>query len=144
MWDRDLDSLGVDYRFIGTLDAKTRRQRAEEVGYRIRDVWVDPREAVEELALTTLEGVNARVTKLAAVQEQDTHDIYIVIEDTQDRQTQLFQRVDGLVEDRQFPHYKDSCQQHWDRFRHFRLEIRLMQMIARVLVVLHRFTLLMS
>ncbi|GKA39859.1 hypothetical protein Tco_0732452 [Tanacetum coccineum] len=76
--------------------------RAEEVGYGIRDVWVDPREAVEELAPTTLEGVNARVTELAAVQEQDTHDIYAVIEDTQDRQTQLFQRVDGLVEDRQF------------------------------------------
>ncbi|GKA07812.1 hypothetical protein Tco_0687036, partial [Tanacetum coccineum] len=33
---------------------------------------VDPTEAVEEVALTTLEGVNARVTKLAAVQEQDT------------------------------------------------------------------------
>ncbi|GKF57775.1 hypothetical protein Tco_0171312, partial [Tanacetum coccineum] len=32
-----------------------------------------------------------------------------------------------------FHHYKDSCQQHWDRFRHFRLEIRLMQMIARAL-----------
>ncbi|GKF49557.1 hypothetical protein Tco_0142808 [Tanacetum coccineum] len=56
-------------------DAETRHQRAEEVSYGIRDVWVDPREAVEELSLTTLEG---------------------------DRQTQLFQRVDGLVEDRQF------------------------------------------
>ncbi|GKD21397.1 hypothetical protein Tco_1223100 [Tanacetum coccineum] len=68
--------------------------RAEEVGYSIRD---DPTEAVEEVAPTTLEGVNARVTELAAVQEQDTQDIYAMIEDTQDRQTQLFQRVDGLV-----------------------------------------------
>ncbi|GJT08684.1 hypothetical protein Tco_0843146 [Tanacetum coccineum] len=92
----------VDYGFIGTLDAETRRQRAEEVGYRIRDVWVDPREVVEELAPTTLKGVNARVTELAAVQEQDTHDIYAVINDTQDKQTQLFERVDVLVEDRQF------------------------------------------
>ncbi|GKA37226.1 hypothetical protein Tco_0723791 [Tanacetum coccineum] len=63
---------GIDYGFIGTLDAETRRQRAEEVGYRIRDVWVDPTEAVEEVAPTTLEGVNARVTELDAVQEQDT------------------------------------------------------------------------
>ncbi|GKC26078.1 hypothetical protein Tco_1033372, partial [Tanacetum coccineum] len=77
----------IDYGFIGTLDAKTRRQRAKEVGYGIRDVWVYPTEAVEEVAPTTLEGVNARVTELAAVQEQDTHDIYDVIEDTQDRQT---------------------------------------------------------
>ncbi|GJV06228.1 hypothetical protein Tco_1343884 [Tanacetum coccineum] len=65
----------------------------------------DPTEAVEEVALTTLKGVNAKVTELAAAQEHDTHDIYDVIEDTHDRQTQLFQRVDGLVKDRQF-HYK--------------------------------------
>ncbi|GKB52652.1 hypothetical protein Tco_0903405 [Tanacetum coccineum] len=67
----------IDYGFIGTLDAETRTS-------------------------TTLEGVNTRVTELAAVQEQDTQDIYAVIED---RQTQLFHRVDGLVEDRQF-HYE--------------------------------------
>ncbi|GKA19405.1 hypothetical protein Tco_0699320 [Tanacetum coccineum] len=54
----------------------SRRQRAEEVGYGIRDVWVDPTEAVEEVAPTTLEGVNPRVTEPAAVQEQDTQDIY--------------------------------------------------------------------
>ncbi|GJW64159.1 hypothetical protein Tco_0116043, partial [Tanacetum coccineum] len=41
----------------------------KEFGYGIRDVWVDPTKAVEEVAPTTLEGVNARVTKLAAVQE---------------------------------------------------------------------------
>ncbi|GKE34656.1 hypothetical protein Tco_1453978, partial [Tanacetum coccineum] len=83
----------VDYGFISTLDAETTRQRAKEVSYGIRDVWVDPREAVEELALTTLEGVNARVTEIAAVLEQDTHDIYAVIEDTQNRQTQLSSTV---------------------------------------------------
>ncbi|GKD33642.1 hypothetical protein Tco_1249151, partial [Tanacetum coccineum] len=44
---------GIDYGFIGTLDAETRRQRAEE--------------------------------------ERDTQDIYDVIEDAQDRQTQIFQ-----------------------------------------------------
>ncbi|GJS96595.1 hypothetical protein Tco_0803563 [Tanacetum coccineum] len=94
-------------RFIGTMDAEIRRQRAEEVGYGIKDVWEDPTEAVEEVAPTTLKGVNARVTELVAVQEQDTQDIYAVIEDGQDRQTQLFQRVNGLVEDGQF-HYKTA------------------------------------
>ncbi|GKD51795.1 hypothetical protein Tco_1280771, partial [Tanacetum coccineum] len=63
---------GIDYGFIGTLDAKTRRQRAEEVGYGIKDTSVDPREAADEIASVTLEGVNNRVTELAAVQEQDT------------------------------------------------------------------------
>ncbi|GKF61894.1 hypothetical protein Tco_0181948, partial [Tanacetum coccineum] len=52
----------ADYEFIGTTNAEIRRRRAEEVGYSIRDVWVDPTEAVEEVALTTLEGVNARLT----------------------------------------------------------------------------------
>ncbi|GJU89828.1 hypothetical protein Tco_1302251 [Tanacetum coccineum] len=56
----------ADYGFIGTIDVEIRCQRAEEVGYGIRDVWVDPTEAVEE--------------------------------------TQLSQRVDVLIEDRQFHH----------------------------------------
>ncbi|GJW10831.1 hypothetical protein Tco_1576658 [Tanacetum coccineum] len=51
---------GIDYGFIDTLDAETRRQRAKEVSYGNRDVW-----------------------------------------------TQLFQRVDGLVEDRHF-HYETA------------------------------------
>ncbi|GJW25131.1 putative reverse transcriptase domain-containing protein, partial [Tanacetum coccineum] len=81
----------VDYGFVGTLDAEARRQRAETVGYGIRDTWVDPRETTEEVAPVTLEGVNTRVTELTAVQEQDTQEIYAVIEDTQDRQTQIYQ-----------------------------------------------------
>ncbi|GJV70099.1 hypothetical protein Tco_1485608 [Tanacetum coccineum] len=72
---------------------------------------VDPTEAVEEVAQTTLEGVNDRVTELAAVQEQDTQDIYAVIEDTQGRQTQIYQRVDILAEDRQF-HYETARLTH--------------------------------
>ncbi|GJW60944.1 hypothetical protein Tco_0110279 [Tanacetum coccineum] len=87
----------ADYGFIGTMDAEIRRQRGKEVGYGIKDVWVDQTEAVKEVAPTTLEGVNDRVTELAAVQEQDTQDIYDVIEDGQDIQTQLSQRVDGQL-----------------------------------------------
>ncbi|GKD79724.1 hypothetical protein Tco_1342345, partial [Tanacetum coccineum] len=60
---------------------------------------VDPREAVEEVAPMTLEGVNAMVTELTAVQEQDMQDIYDVIEDTQDRQTQIYQSVGTLFDD---------------------------------------------
>ncbi|GKE90521.1 hypothetical protein Tco_1567996, partial [Tanacetum coccineum] len=67
----------ADYGFIGTIDAEIRRQRVEEVSYGIRDVWVDPTEVVEDVASMTLEGVNARVAELAAMQEQDTQDIYV-------------------------------------------------------------------
>ncbi|GJV39858.1 hypothetical protein Tco_1418298 [Tanacetum coccineum] len=55
---------GIDYGFIGTLDAKTRRQRAEEVGYGIKDTWVDLREAAEEIAPMTLEGVNTKSVEM--------------------------------------------------------------------------------
>nr|GFA15312.1 hypothetical protein [Tanacetum cinerariifolium] len=77
----------------------------EDIGYGIRDTWIDPRDVAEEVALTTLKGVNTRVTELAAVQEQDTQDIYGVMEDTQGRQTEIFQRVEALVDDSQY-HYE--------------------------------------
>ncbi|GJX03938.1 hypothetical protein Tco_0189854 [Tanacetum coccineum] len=104
---RPIGGRRADYGFVGTMDTEIRRQRAEEVGYGIRDVWVDPREAIEEVAPMTLEGVNTRVTELAAVQEQDTQDIYAVIGDTQDRQTQIYQRVETLVDDGQY-HYETA------------------------------------
>ncbi|GKE46549.1 hypothetical protein Tco_1477807, partial [Tanacetum coccineum] len=44
----------------------------------------DSKEAAEEIAPVTLEGVNTRVTELAAVPEHDTQDIYAVIDDAQD------------------------------------------------------------
>ncbi|GJW37569.1 hypothetical protein Tco_0060489, partial [Tanacetum coccineum] len=43
----------IDYGFVNTLDAEARRQRAETVGYGIRDTWVDPREATKEIAPVT-------------------------------------------------------------------------------------------
>ncbi|GKF37490.1 hypothetical protein Tco_0114248, partial [Tanacetum coccineum] len=38
----------VDYGFVSTMDTEIKRQRAEEAGYGIRDIWADPREVVEE------------------------------------------------------------------------------------------------
>ncbi|GKA15176.1 hypothetical protein Tco_0694923 [Tanacetum coccineum] len=73
----------------------------------IGDTWVDPRKTTEEIAPVTLKGVNTRVTELTAVQEQDTQEICAVIEDTQDRQTQIYQMVEALVDDRQY-HYKTT------------------------------------
>nr|GFC71883.1 hypothetical protein [Tanacetum cinerariifolium] len=67
--------------------------------------WIDPRDVAKEEALMTLEGVNTRVTELAAMQEQDTQDIYGVMEDIQGRQTEIFQRVEALVDDSQY-HYE--------------------------------------
>ncbi|GJT90575.1 hypothetical protein Tco_1079420 [Tanacetum coccineum] len=77
----------ADYGFVGTMDIEIRGQRTEEVGYGIRDVWVNSRVTVEEVASMTLEGVNTRVTDLLHPGAWTTQDIYAVIGDTQDRQT---------------------------------------------------------
>nr|GEW46666.1 hypothetical protein [Tanacetum cinerariifolium] len=45
----------VDYRFADAVEAEMRHQGIGEVGYGIRDTWIDPAEAVSEMAPTTLE-----------------------------------------------------------------------------------------
>nr|GFA27532.1 hypothetical protein [Tanacetum cinerariifolium] len=102
---RPIEGRRAAYGFVGSVEAEIRRRIAEDIGYGIRDTWIDPRDVVEEEALTTLEGVNTRVTELAVVQEHDTHDIYGVMEDAQDRQTEIFQRVEALVDNSQY-HYE--------------------------------------
>nr|GEX90087.1 hypothetical protein [Tanacetum cinerariifolium] len=57
------------------------------------DTWIDPEEAVPEIASTTLEKVNTRVTELAELQEHDTHDLYALLKDAQDSRTRISQRV---------------------------------------------------
>nr|GFA39339.1 hypothetical protein [Tanacetum cinerariifolium] len=52
---------------------------SREVGYGIRDTWVDLAEAVPEMAPTTLEKVNTRVTELAELHEHDTQDLYALL-----------------------------------------------------------------
>ncbi|GJV61423.1 hypothetical protein Tco_1467523 [Tanacetum coccineum] len=75
---------GLDYGFVSTVDAEERRQGIRDVGYGIRDTWVDPAEAVPEIASVTLGEVNTRVTELAELHEHDTQDLYALLEDAQD------------------------------------------------------------
>nr|GEW84793.1 hypothetical protein [Tanacetum cinerariifolium] len=55
---------GIDYEFFSTLDAEARRRGIREVGYGIRDTWVDPTETVLEIAPLTVGEVNTKVTEL--------------------------------------------------------------------------------
>ncbi|GKF01193.1 hypothetical protein Tco_0028116 [Tanacetum coccineum] len=84
---------GIDYGFVSTVDAKARRRGIREVGYGIRDTWVDPAKAVPEIALMTVGEVNTMFTKLAELHEHDTHNLYALLEDAQDSRTQISQRV---------------------------------------------------
>ncbi|GJY00886.1 putative reverse transcriptase domain-containing protein [Tanacetum coccineum] len=82
-----------DYGFVSTVDAEARWQGISEVGYGIRDTWVDPAEAVPEVAPMTVKEVNTRVTKLAELHEHDTQDLYALLKDAQDGRTRISQRV---------------------------------------------------
>nr|GEY32227.1 reverse transcriptase domain-containing protein [Tanacetum cinerariifolium] len=73
-----------DYGFADTVEAEMRHRGIGEVGYGIRDTWIDLAEAVPEMAPTTLEKVNTRVTELAELHEHDTQDLYALLEDAQD------------------------------------------------------------
>nr|GEX00029.1 putative reverse transcriptase domain-containing protein [Tanacetum cinerariifolium] len=84
---------GVDYGFADTVEAEIRHRGIGEVGYGIRDTRIDPAEAVPEMAPTTLEKVNTRVTELAELHEHDTQDLYALLEDAQDGRARISQRV---------------------------------------------------
>nr|GEY78632.1 hypothetical protein [Tanacetum cinerariifolium] len=79
---RPIEGRRADYGFVDSVEVEIKRWRAKDIGYGIRDTWIDSIDVAEEVALMTLKGVNTRVTELAAVQEQDTQDIYGVMEDT--------------------------------------------------------------
>nr|GFA26656.1 hypothetical protein [Tanacetum cinerariifolium] len=80
--EKPIKGRRADYGFVDSVEAEIKRRRAEDIRYSIRDTWIDPIDVAEEVALMTLKGYNTRVIELAAVQEQDTQDIYGVIEDT--------------------------------------------------------------
>ncbi|GJV43714.1 hypothetical protein Tco_1428250 [Tanacetum coccineum] len=81
---RPTGGRGIDYGFVSTVDAESRRHGISEVGYGIRDTWVDPIEVVPEIAPTTLGEVSTRVVELAELHERDTQDLYALLEDAQD------------------------------------------------------------
>nr|GEU32525.1 putative reverse transcriptase domain-containing protein [Tanacetum cinerariifolium] len=104
---RTTKGRGIDYGFVSTLDAEARRQGIGEVWYGIRDPWVDPAEAVPEIAPMIVGKVNTRVTELAELHEHDIQDLYSLLEDAQDTRTCISQqvtmdsqRVDLLIKDR--------------------------------------------
>ncbi|GKA82216.1 hypothetical protein Tco_0788964, partial [Tanacetum coccineum] len=81
---------GIDYRFVSIVEAEERRQGIRDARYGIRDTWVDPAEAVPEIAPMTM----GEVTELAEFHEHDTQDLYALLEDAQDSRSRILQRVD--------------------------------------------------
>nr|GFD16548.1 hypothetical protein [Tanacetum cinerariifolium] len=46
----------ADYGFVDFVEAEIRRRREEDIGYYIRDIWIDPRDVAEEGHLATALG----------------------------------------------------------------------------------------
>nr|GEX52438.1 hypothetical protein [Tanacetum cinerariifolium] len=88
---RPTEVRGIDYGFVSTLDVKVRRRGIGEVGYGIRDTWVDPAESVPEIVPMIVREVNTTVTELAELHEHDTQDLYALLEDAQDSRTRISQ-----------------------------------------------------
>ncbi|GJX70618.1 hypothetical protein Tco_0307789 [Tanacetum coccineum] len=106
---RPTGGRGVDYGFVSIIDDEARRQGISEVGYGIRDTWVDLAEAVPEIAPMTIGEVNTRVTELAELHERDTQDLYALLRGMRSQRCRTrisqrvamdSQRVDLLMRDR--------------------------------------------
>ncbi|GJX79876.1 hypothetical protein Tco_0328025, partial [Tanacetum coccineum] len=91
---RPTGGQGTDYGFVSTVDMEARRQGIRDVGYGIRDTWIDPAEAVPAVVPTTCEEVNTRVVELAKLHEHDIQDLHALLEDAQDGRSRISQRVD--------------------------------------------------
>ncbi|GKF53112.1 hypothetical protein Tco_0160022 [Tanacetum coccineum] len=64
--------------------------------------FVDMVDALLDIAPTTVEGVNQRVTDLATIVEEETTSMYGIMEDAQDDRSLLRARVNLLYRDRHF------------------------------------------
>nr|GEX04495.1 hypothetical protein [Tanacetum cinerariifolium] len=76
------------------------RQVSYGLGYGITDTWDEIVDKMMEIALTTLEGVNERVTKLDTTVRQRTDEFEVRFEDAQFYRALLRARVNTLYKDR--------------------------------------------
>nr|GEV25078.1 putative reverse transcriptase domain-containing protein [Tanacetum cinerariifolium] len=93
------------YGFFDRVDVAHRRSMSKELGYGITDTWDELVGASEEIAPTTLQGVNQRVTDLSTSVEQKTTIMYGMMEEAQDDRSQLRGRVNLLYRDRPVHHH---------------------------------------
>ncbi|GJT87657.1 hypothetical protein Tco_1069374 [Tanacetum coccineum] len=90
------------YGFADMLDAAPGRQTSRELGYGITDTWDDLVGAIQEIAPTTLEGVNQRVIESATTFDQEDEIIYSQLDDARYDRALLRARVNMLYRDRPF------------------------------------------
>nr|GEZ41542.1 hypothetical protein [Tanacetum cinerariifolium] len=92
------------YGFVDMVDVALRHSMSKELGYGITDTWDELVGANEEIAPTTLQGVNQRVTNLSTIVKHETTIMYGMMEDAQDDRSQLRGRVNLFYKDRHVHH----------------------------------------
>nr|GEW16506.1 putative reverse transcriptase domain-containing protein [Tanacetum cinerariifolium] len=128
---RPTGDRGIDYGFVSTLDVEARRRGIREVGYGIRDTWVDPAEAVPKITPMTLGEVNTRVTELTELYEHDTQDLYALLEDAQDSKTRISQLEEAYASREAWAHPIGLSQAvHYELQTH-REQVRIMAPVTR-------------
>nr|GEY54876.1 hypothetical protein [Tanacetum cinerariifolium] len=84
----------------GPTESDLRRCRVEQARYGITDTWDEIADKMMEIAPTTLEGVNERVTELDTTVRQRTDEFELRFEDAQFDRALLRARVNTLYKDR--------------------------------------------
>nr|GEY68343.1 reverse transcriptase domain-containing protein [Tanacetum cinerariifolium] len=84
----------------GPTESDLRRCRVEQTGYGITNTWDEIVDTLIEIAPTTLEGVNQRVTELDTTVRQRTDEFEVRFEKEQDDRALLRARVNTLFRDR--------------------------------------------
>nr|GEY43506.1 putative reverse transcriptase domain-containing protein [Tanacetum cinerariifolium] len=84
----------------GPTESDLRRCRVEQAGYGITDTWDEIVEKMMEIAPTTLEGVNERVTELDTTVRQRTDEFEVRFKDAQFDRALLRAQVNTLFRDR--------------------------------------------
>nr|GFC39324.1 hypothetical protein [Tanacetum cinerariifolium] len=91
----------------GPTESDLRRCRVEHEGYGITDTWNEIVDKMMEIAPTTSEGVNERVTELDSTVRQRTDEFEVRFEDAQFDRALLRARVNTLYRDR--PDYRRTA-----------------------------------
>ncbi|GKA57726.1 hypothetical protein Tco_0756914, partial [Tanacetum coccineum] len=96
------------YKFVGMVDNAPRHPGcpiSRELDYGITDEWDGLVEAIEEIAPTTIEGVNRNITDLSTTFDQETTIMHGLMEDARDDRSELRGRVNLLYRDRPIHHH---------------------------------------
>ncbi|GKE83529.1 hypothetical protein Tco_1557271 [Tanacetum coccineum] len=123
------------YGFADMLDAAPGRQTSRELGYGIMDTWDDLVGAIQEIAPTTLEGVNQRVIELSTTVDQEDEIIYSQLDDAR---AQLMDACDQAADHRRQTVISDLLKADYQRQRQLVETLKIVKSLKTQMIELQR------